>query len=330
MQDFQAVQDFQEVDRKKMDLNRRTPIRMAKFPAVAVLFFTAVLSFTDGMWAHEPNSVCGEGIEIFISSTGPMQGGVVMAELRSPQPAAELSGRWGKRDIFFWKVEGEENIYRALLGVDLNQALEPALLRVQVSMGEGRDWTCDSTISPQKGQYKVQHLNVDYKFVDLSEKDLARYRRDVARTRKLWTTDTPEQLWQGEFRAPLGDAKGSGSFGKLRVFNGKPRNPHTGEDFPAVTGTPVYAAQRGRVVLADDQFFSGNLVILDHGLGLYTLYAHLSSIDVKEGEMAEAESIIGKVGATGRVTGAHLHWGIRLYGARVNPQEVVKLLSSGN
>ena len=126
----------------------------------------------------------------------------MLAELRSPQPAAELSGRWGKRDIFFWKVEGEENIYRALLGVDLNQALEPALLRVQVSMGEGRDWTCDSTISPQKGQYKVQHLNVDYKFVDLSEKDLARYRREVARTRKLWNTDTPEQLWQGEFRAP--------------------------------------------------------------------------------------------------------------------------------
>ncbi len=142
------------VYQRKMNLNRRAPIRISKLLSVAVLSFTAVLSLTDAMWAHEPNSVCGEEIEIFLSSTGPVQGGVVLAELRSPQPVTELSGRWGKRDIVFWKVEGEENIYRALLGVDLNQALQPALLRVRVGMGEGKDWTCDSTISVRKGRFK--------------------------------------------------------------------------------------------------------------------------------------------------------------------------------
>jgi murein DD-endopeptidase MepM/ murein hydrolase activator NlpD len=119
---------------------------------------------------------------------------------------------------------------------------------------------------------------------------------------------------------------GSGSnFGHRRVFNGEPRAPHTGADLRATTGTPIRSTNRGRVVLAKDLFFTGNTVIVDHGLGIYTLYAHLSRIDVKTDAIVERGQVVGLAGATGRVTGPHLHWGARVQNARVDPFTLVIL-----
>ena len=120
-------------------------------------------------------------------------------------------------------------------------------------------------------------------------------------------------------------AQGSGSFGKRRIFNNQPRSPHSGEDFSAPTGTPVLATARGRVALAKDLFFLGKTVILDHGFGVYSFYGHLSSLGVEPGTNVQSGTAIGKVGATGRVTGPHLHWGVRLGNARVNPMELLAL-----
>jgi murein DD-endopeptidase MepM/ murein hydrolase activator NlpD len=135
-------------------------------------------------------------------------------------------------------------------------------------------------------------------------------------------------MWQGPFRVPLDGVKRGSNFGRRRILNGQPRSPHNGADFPAAAGTPVHAAQRGRVVLAEALFFSGNTVVIDHGLGMYTLYGHLKAIFVQTGEMVGAGGELGQVGATGRVTGPHLHWGLTVNQARVNPLEVVKLLAS--
>jgi len=132
-------------------------------------------------------------------------------------------------------------------------------------------------------------------------------------------------LWRGNFQFPLAGITQGTNFGKRRVLNGQARPPHTGADFPAVTGTPVHATQSGRVALAEELFFSGNTVILDHGLGVYSLYGHLSAIGVESGESVKAGEIIGKVGATGRVTGPHLHWGVTVNKARVNPAQLVGL-----
>ncbi len=125
---------------------------------------------------------------------------------------------------------------------------------------------------------------------------------------------------------PVRGAKDGRNFGHRRVFNGQPRAPHSGADLRATTGTPIYAANRGRVVLAKDLFFSGNAVFIDHGYGLFTTYLHLSQIDVAVGEMVEQGQQLGLAGATGRVTGAHLHWGVRLVDARVDP---FSLIASG-
>ena len=117
----------------------------------------------------------------------------------------------------------------------------------------------------------------------------------------------------------------TGAFGRRRLINGQPRRPHSGEDIRAPMGTEVHAANGGIVRLSDDLFFSGTSIILDHGLGVYTMYFHLSSAAVKTGERVERGQVIGAVGATGRATGPHLHWGLRVGGARVNPMTITRL-----
>jgi murein DD-endopeptidase MepM/ murein hydrolase activator NlpD len=113
-------------------------------------------------------------------------------------------------------------------------------------------------------------------------------------------------LWTTPFTVPIAGESGT-NFGHRRVFNGQPRAPHAGADLKATTGTPIHSTNRGRVVLAKNLFFTGNTVILDHGLGIYSLYAHLSRIDVAVGTIVTNGQLIGLAGATGRVTGPHLH-----------------------
>jgi murein DD-endopeptidase MepM/ murein hydrolase activator NlpD len=139
----------------------------------------------------------------------------------------------------------------------------------------------------------------------------------------LWRLVSPENLWLGPFLSPVNSELTSG-FGRRRIVNNQPRSPHSGVDLKAETGTPIQAANAGRVVLAEDLFFSGNTVVLDHGLGLYTYYAHCSKILVKTGEIVRKGQRIAEVGATGRVTGPHLHWACRLNQARVNPLDLTR------
>jgi murein DD-endopeptidase MepM/ murein hydrolase activator NlpD len=142
---------------------------------------------------------------------------------------------------------------------------------------------------------------------------------EAARLRALYQTVSPERLWYGPFTRPVaGEDPGKG-FGARRIINGKPRMPHSGVDFGAERGTPVVATNRGRVALVGDFFFAGRLVVLDHGLGLYTLYFHLDRVDIPEGSVVERGEQIGAVGATGRATGPHLHWAAQLGLSRVDP-----------
>ena len=166
--------------------------------------------------------------------------------------------------------------------------------------------------------YASQHLKVKPGQVDLSANDLARYERErahLAAVLKTFTEDAPTDL---RMLQPT-PGRRSSSFGLRRYFNGEPRNPHGGMDIAAPVGTPVVAAAAGRVVDIGDYFFSGSTVILDHGSGLLSLYAHLSSVDVKTGQSVPAGVRVARVGATGRVTGAHLHFSVYLNATAVDP-----------
>ena len=127
------------------------------------------------------------------------------------------------------------------------------------------------------------------------------------------------------FVAPVAE-QATSSFGARSVFNGQARTPHSGADFPSPAGTPIHAPNSGRVVLAHELYFTGNTIVIDHGLGLFSLLAYLSSFAVHEGDQVEAGQIVGAVGATGRVTGPHLHWAVRANDARVDPLSVLSLI----
>ena len=270
---------------------------------------------------------CAQGIELRLTPEEPTQGNLVLAEVRSPFPLASLTGHWKNQRLRFWRAGNLANVQRALLGVDLDLPPGRSVLTLAARRDTGERFGCSVLLTVGKTEFVLERLQVPERFVKLSAADRARARRESERLRKLWTSASARALWQGGFRRPLEGVKAAGNFGRRRVLNDEPRSPHGGEDFSAPAGTPVRAAQRGRVVLAGQLFFSGNTVVLDHGLGLYTFYGHLQSLAVSEGEMVEAGARVGRVGATGRVTGAHLHWAVRLNAARVNPLDLPALLT---
>jgi murein DD-endopeptidase MepM/ murein hydrolase activator NlpD len=239
------------------------------------------------------------------------QGSVVEVEA-----AAGAVASWAGKPVAFWQ-EGPAGPRRALLGVDLEQAAGPAYLEVGL---EGAP-PCRAALEVTPGGFEEKQLRVGPKFVELSARDEARAAREAARLKGIYAK-VSGRLWQGSFRLPVA-AEPSPNFGQRRILNGQPRSPHAGVDFGARTGTPVRAAARGRVVLAEPLFFSGRTVVVDHGLGLFSLYAHLSRLGVRTGQKVEAGALLGAVGATGRATGPHLHWAVRLQGARVDPLGLV-------
>ncbi len=168
-------------------------------------------------------------------------------------------------------------------------------------------------------QYAEQRLTVkDQRKVEPNAEDLARIDREKLRTDRALGTWSTDFMPPWRMPAPVPGERSS-SFGLRRFFNGLPRNPHSGMDIAAPTGTPIHSPAAGRVVEAGDFFFNGNTVFVDHGHGVVTLYCHLSRIDVKPGDVVAAGTVLGLVGATGRVTGPHLHWGIGINRAMVDP-----------
>ena len=274
---------------------------------------------------------CGSGVELRLSAPDTAQGTLLIAELRSPKPLSEVSGKWNDRDVPFWQetkqVQGAStaDLRKALLGVDLEKAAGKYEFTVTGQLQGGERVSCHTAVEVKAGHFATENLTVKKQFVEPNPEQEARAEAETKRLREIYDRVTPDRLWNGPFRVPLdGDFKGS-NFGKRRVLNGHPGSPHSGVDFPAPTGTPVHAAQKGRVVLAEELYFSGNTVIVDHGLGIYTFYCHFSEIDSKVGDEVVAGTLLGKVGATGRVTGPHLHWGLQVGHTRVNAIEILKV-----
>ncbi len=182
---------------------------------------------------------------------------------------------------------------------------------------EGRRET--ATIRILAYPYQVQRITIqDDSQVNLSASDLRRVEKEQARIAAVWKRRTPRRF-ELPLQPPLSPLPGGGRFGARRILNDQPRSPHSGADYPADAGTPVFAAAPGEAALVGDFFFSGRSVFLDHGDGLISMYFHLSEISVEEGEEIAPGRVIGRVGQSGRATGPHLHFGVRWRRARVDP-----------
>src|SRR6266851_4483133 len=273
---------------------------------------------------------CGHNLTLHLSSPDATQGSLLLLELRSAtQPITEIKATWDNREIPFWQEpkqdEKSPDVWRALLGVDLELKPEHYPLALTAKIESAEELPCSASIDVKEGKFASERLTIAPNFVKPDPEQLARAEAERQRLRAIFATITPDRLWDGSFHYPLTGVTTGGNFGKRRILNGKAGSPHGGVDFPAPAGTPVYAAQRGRVVLAEALYFSGNTVVLDHGLGLYTFYAHFESIAVQAGDLVDTGALLGKVGATGRVTGPHLHWGVTVNRARANPLQLIAL-----
>jgi murein DD-endopeptidase MepM/ murein hydrolase activator NlpD len=252
--------------------------------------------------------------------------------VKSDSPLSGLKAEAATRQLFFWPATTNPGatktagyLYQSVIGIDLQQDPGSYSVSLEATPANGAPLTCQAKFEVTDGHYKVESLKVAPKFVEPAPEDLKLAQDQGARLRAIFATVTPEKLWQGKFRMPIAGATSFKNFGSRRVLNGEPSSPHSGVDVGAVAGTPIHATQRGHVVLAEPLYFSGNTVVLDHGLGIYTLYGHLQSMSVKVGDTIAPSQVIGLVGATGRVTGPHLHWGLSISGAKVNALDLISL-----
>jgi murein DD-endopeptidase MepM/ murein hydrolase activator NlpD len=211
-------------------------------------------------------------------------------------------------------VLGDVIEWTALVGIPLST--EPGESRITVQAADGAQRQLPYSVAAK--HYTEQRLKVPPRTVDLSPQDLARYEREHAHQATVIATFTEPLPRELRMQPPV-PGRRSSSFGLRRVFNGQARNPHSGMDIAAGTGTPVRSPLPARVIDTGDYFFNGNTVWLDHGGGLLSMMCHLSAIDVKPGDVLDTGQRLGAVGATGRVTGPHLHWSVSLNRAMVDP-----------
>ena len=232
-----------------------------------------------------------------------------------------VKGEWLGRKVEFF-ASGQ--VWIALAGVDVEGPVGSSTLQINAIRDQGAPLDLSQTVEIHPAHYRIGKLTVQPKFVEPGPEEQKEIAADADIKSKVFATSAFGPLWRGSFRVPV-RAPPTDSFGTRRMFNGKLASIHKGMDFRAPMGTVVRASNSGVVVLARPLYYEGNCVIVDHGLGLYTLSMHFSRIDVHEGQRVEAGDKLGLSGATGRVTGPHLHWAVRWQNAYLDPAKVLRL-----
>jgi len=228
----------------------------------------------------------------------------------------------GKKYITASCINPKERL--AFIGLDLGIKPKTYPLSAVVFFGDGSYKKKDINLQIRSKEFPVKKLWVDEKFVTPPKSADERIRRESNLLQSIYDIYTPDWIGDGSFIIPsVGEA--APNFGEKRYFNNKPRSSHSGVDISTPFGYPVKSSNSGRIVLACDLYFAGKTVIIDHGLGVFSLYCHFSKIIVKRGKMVAKGDIIGEIGSTGRVTGPHLHWGVKIRGKRVDPFSLLSL-----
>ncbi len=266
---------------------------------VSILFFAATGALLS------PAALAGG-----LPENSSVPGGIAVIELPASDAAPRVS--YNGKPVM---VLASGNAYSAIVGLSL--ATKPGAHTLKIEYAGGEKATLDFTVTEKI--YSSQHITLENKrMVNPEKRDMERIAREQQRIKQAlatWNERIPDTL---RFSLPV-EGPVSSPFGLRRFFNEQARKPHSGLDLAAAEGTPITAPAGGRVVDTGEFFFNGNTVFIDHGRGLVTMYCHMSRIDVKPGQTVKGGDVIGAVGKTGRVTGPHLHWGVSLNDARVDP-----------
>ena len=264
--------------------------------------------------------------EVTLDPSSVTNGHVIFVKITTRLEAAAIQLLFGDRYIPLSETPvRDKGHYFALVGIPYYSKQGQAQLTLKWS---GTAGLAEQSVPFQivSGKYRSERLKVNAGKVSPSKADLQRIRKDREAVKAVYAGGHFNRLWTKPFEKPIKSTITS-PFGSKRLFNGKTKSYHSGLDFRAAVGTPIYAANAGIVKLAQDLFFSGNIVIIDHGMGVFTNYAHLSRMDVSPEQYVERGQQIGLAGATGRVNGPHLHWGAKVSGVTVNPMELIERLA---
>jgi murein DD-endopeptidase MepM/ murein hydrolase activator NlpD len=282
--------------------------------------FLIALLLLGGAYAASPP----DAIRVATQARSLQPGELVVFAITVPEHTDTVRLRAFDRNVAAYQIDS--TAWRALVGIDLD--VQPRAYPVVIeARGAAVADTLTYELRVAARRFPTRHLDVDEGFVNPPASEQARIAREAEAMAAIWRSPAHERLWSEPFVRPVPGSANS-RFGTRSIFNGQPRNPHGGGDFLSPAGTPIKAPGGGRIVLAQRLYFSGNTIIIDHGLGLFSLLAHLSAFDVREGDAVKAGAVVGKVGATGRVTGPHLHWAVRASGARVDPLSLLALLGT--
>jgi murein DD-endopeptidase MepM/ murein hydrolase activator NlpD len=221
-----------------------------------------------------------------------------------------------------FRASSTANEWWALLGIPLDVKPGGHELSLTARAADGVVANERLTLTVNRAQFATRRLTVDPSFVDPPASAAERIAREAKTMAEIFAHPSNEPLWHGAFVLPV-PGEATSSFGRLSVLNGRSRGRHQGTDFRAAEGTRVVAPNDGRVVLAADHYFSGNTIVIDHGAGLFSVFAHFSRITAKVGTVVARGDLLGESGSTGRVTGPHLHWTARVNSVAVDPLSLV-------
>jgi len=273
--------------------------------------------------AESTSAVTPDRWKVTYQPTRIVNGAPVLFRVATPKPVRALSGQWIGHKISFSFDSGHQ-VWFALAGASLETKPGAYPIELSADTADGKLLTHQQRITVRRQRYPRAILKVPERYTAPSPDELHQIEQDKEIKEHAFQTISADREWRGSFTRPV-EAAVSGLFGVQRVFNGAVQSTHQGLDFGVPTGTPVAAANRGRVILARPLFFEGNCIVIDHGQGLLTLYLHLSKFLVKEGDTVEKSEPIAFSGGTGRATGPHLHLAVRWQGAYLNPAELLSL-----
>ena len=253
-------------------------------------------------------------------------GSVVLLTVSSDAPVPALRARAFGRDLAPFSAGDDGRTWQVLVGIDLD--VKAGTHSVEIDGGTPAT-RVTHPLAVKTRRFPTRTLKVNPDLVNPPPHEMERIAREAQQLRRLWQAPPSGKWWTGAFVRPVPDEANS-SFGTRSIYNGQARSPHGGTDFLSPTGRPIKAPNAGRVVLAGPLYFTGGTVVIDHGLGVFSLFAHLSTVGVREGDVVKTGDLVGEVGATGRVTGPHLHWTVRVGGARVDPLSLLAVMGAGD